>query len=157
MHTHVLHAVHRSARDGSCRRCPLLLLGLVAALLAPVVVVRPQVGQAAVAPLTAPTVITALRHAGLPITHLQRQSVGGDPSGPPPTERESWGFTLGHIAHGDARLLLFATTQRRDLKIAWYRRVGARILVHHTIILWLDRGLAAATVTRCRGALEKLG
>ncbi len=153
MHTYA-PVCHRAARVKHARPRPLLSLGLITTLLASFVVGQPTPGQAATPPLTAPTVVSALRRAGLPVAHVYRQPVGGDPSGPPPTERESWGFTLGHAAREDARLLLFSTARRRDLKGAWYRRVGARIIMYRNAILWFDRGLAPAVVARCRRALE---
>ena len=96
-------------------------------------------------PLSAGTIVVAFRHAGLAIEHVQRQSVGGNPSpgGPPPTEREAWGFTVRGQIHGDGRILLYATTRGRDMKVAWFRRVGACILVRRNAIVWLDHGLAS--------------
>ncbi len=137
---------------------PLLALGL---LLAPLVLSfaspRPVSARDTRAPLTARRVIVALQRSGLAVSRVQRQPIAGDPSGPPATEREAWGFTLVHVAHGDGRLLLFSTTQRRDIKAAWYRRVGARIIIYRNVILWLDRGLAATIVARCHSALVRAG
>ncbi len=137
---------------------PLLALGL---LLAPLVLSlappRPASARDTHASLTARNVIVALQRSGLAISSVQRQPIAGDPSGPPATEREAWGFVLVHVAHGDGRLLLFSTTGRRDIKAAWYRYVGARIIVHRNVILWLDRRVAATIVARCDRALVGLG
>ncbi len=137
---------------------PLLALGL---LLAPLVLslAPPRLANArdTRTSLTARGVIAALQRSGLAIARVQRQPIAGDPSGPPATEREAWGFMLVHVAHGEGRLLLFSTRQRRDIKAAWYRRVGARIIVYRNVILWLDRELAATIVARCHTALVGLG
>ncbi len=45
--------------------------------------------------LIAADVAASFRQAGLPVDDLRQQPVGGSPSGPPATERESWAFCVG--------------------------------------------------------------
>jgi len=132
-------------------------LGLALTLVIPLASGKPTTSRSSTAPLTARAVIVALRHSGLSIEHLQRQATyNSSPSGPPAAEDEAWGFTIGHVSHGDGRLLLFSTIRARNLQAAWYRHVDARILVYRNVILWMDRTLAATTVARCRRALVGL-
>jgi len=107
-------------------------------------------------PLSAAAIVAAFRHAGLAIDRLQRQPAGGDPSPgePPPTEREAWGFIVRGQAHGEGRILLFATAWGRDAKAAWFRRFGVRVLVRRDAIVWLDQKMAPVVVARLRHALE---
>ena len=72
------------------------------------------------------------------------------------TLREAWSFTIRNAAHSDGLILIFANTQRLDVKESWYRRVGARILVQRNVIVWLDRALAPAIVARCGVALARM-
>lgn len=107
-------------------------------------------------PLSAAAIVAAFHHAGLAIDRLQRQPAGGDssPGEPPPTEREAWGFIVRGQAHGDGRILLFATARGRDAKAAWFRRFGVRVLVRRDAIVWLDQKMAPVVVARLRHALE---
>ncbi len=135
-----------------------LLAALFVGAVAPVVMAASPATIAAsrtYPPLTVMTIVTALRRANLSIVALHRQPIGNDnPSGPPPTERQAWGFSLRGVRHGDGRLLLFATARRRDAKAAWFQRNGVRVLVYRTAILWLDRAVAPGIVARCHRALE---
>jgi len=145
-----MHILHRSLQS-------VFSLGLALILIIPLASGRPAAARSSRAPLTARAVIVALRHSGLSIERLQRQATyNSSPSGPPAAEDEAWGFTIGHVSHGDGRLLLFSTSRARDLQATWYRRVGARIVVYRNVILWMDRALAATTVARCRRALVGL-
>ncbi len=109
--------------------------------------------------LSIQTITSAFGYAGLALDHLQRQPVGGDPApgGPPPTEREAWGFVLHNQSHGDGRVLIFSTLRGRDVKAAWFRHVGAHILVRDNVIVWLDHTLASVVVSRCQRALDGIG
>ncbi len=119
---------------------------------------RAAVGSGAQRSLSAQSVVAAFHRQGLTLDHVRRQPVASDvsPDGPPTTEREAWSFTIRNAAHSDGLILIFANTQRLDVKESWYRRVGARILVQRNVIVWLDRALAPAIVARCGVALARM-
>ncbi len=109
--------------------------------------------------LSAAQVAAAFRTAGLPMDNLRQQPVGGgSPSGPPQTEREAWAFSVPGVAPSGGRILVFSDDDKLHKKAAWFNRVGvgAAVLVHGNVILWLDPAMDPGDVARYRQVLQGL-
>lgn len=99
-------------------------------------------------------VVAALRSAGLPVNDLRQQPVMGSPSGPPATESEAYGFSVPGVAPSGGRILVFSNSEKLNRKAAWFRRSGAKVVVLHNVLVWLDPAIPPRDTARYQQALQ---
>lgn len=102
-------------------------------------------------------VVAAIQKAGLPISDVQVQQIGGTQA--PATEVESKQFVIASVAPNGGQILIFDSQSGLDAKKAWYAKypdLAPYVYVKGNAMLQLNSGLPKVEAEKYLNALNQI-